>query len=278
MRSIAFSTIKGGVGKTTLSVHVAASLADRGLKVLLLDLDPQAHASMVLGLDPGDHPCVADAFGPRPRCSLADVVVTNPKRPSLFVAPACARMGGLERELFGWGYRLQAIPRALATLGWEPDVVIADTPPSVGAYTEAVLASFDLVVAPVPAGAFALQGLGEIQSAWRFAREQGGDLVVVVNMWDRRTNATNAAMEEAFKDLERPVLKMRIPRAEALNQAGLGFEVVFDTHPTSPVAHALDKLTAELARKAQLPKLGKRKLMVGLQPPRSQAGAMVGPA
>src|SRR5687768_7088130 len=109
MPSIAFGTIKGGVGKTTLSVHVASALADAGLRVLFLDLDPQAHGSLALGLDAGDRPCIADTFGPRPRYRLEQIVVQSPKRESLFIAPASLRMAAMERDLYQWGHRLQAI-------------------------------------------------------------------------------------------------------------------------------------------------------------------------
>lgn len=252
MAFIAFSTIKGGVGKTTLCAHVAAALADAGRQVLLLDLDPQAHASLVLGLESREGPCVGDALGPRPKHTLAQVVVASPKRPGLFIAPAAPRMAAQERELFQWGHRLQAIPRALKTLGWTPDVILADTPPSIGAFTEAVLASADLVVAPVPTGAFALQGLGEIETAWRDVREQGGALVAVVNLWDRRTTATNEAMEGALSESTVPVLRARIPRSESINQAGLGYEVVFDTSPQAAGVEELRALAQELAKRVGL--------------------------
>jgi chromosome partitioning protein len=250
MASIAFSTIKGGVGKTTLAVHVAAALADTGKKVLFLDLDPQAHASMVLGLEGGDRPCVADAFGPRPRHPLEEVVVVSPKRPTLYIAPAALRMAAMERELYQWGHRLNAVTRALKTLSWTPDVIISDTPPSIGAFTEAVLSFSDLIVAPVPTGAFALQGLGEIEGAWRDVSDGSGQLVVVVNQFDRRTNATNQAMEGALADLKIPVVKTRIPRSEAINQAELGYEVVFDTSPTSSGVEELREVAAELYQRA----------------------------
>lgn len=249
--SIAFATIKGGVGKTTLSVHTATALADSGRKVLFLDFDPQAHASMVLGLDGADRPCLADAFGAKPRHPLSEVVVASARRPNLFIAPASLRMAAMERELYQWGHRLQAIPRALKTLGWEPEVIVADTPPSIGAYTEAVLAFVDLVVAPVPTGAFALQGLTEIENAWRETREGGGQLVVAVNMWDRRTTATNEAMEGALEQLSAPVLKTRIPRSESINQAGLAYEVVFDQGPAAPGVEELRMMANDLLRRAK---------------------------
>lgn len=255
MASIAFGTIKGGVGKTTLSIHVASALAELGHTVLFIDLDPQAHGSLALGLESATRPCVADTFGPRPRHTLAEVVVQSPRNERLFIAPAALRMAAMERELFHWGHRLQAIPRALATLGWTPDVVVIDTPPSIGPYTEAVMSYVDVMVAPVPTGAFALQGLGEMESVWRQVREgTSGQIAVVVNLWDRRTSATNEAMEEALGQLTVPVLRTRIPRSEAINQAGLAYEVVFDFARSAPGVDELRALTRELSRLAGLQK------------------------
>jgi chromosome partitioning protein len=252
MPSIAFATIKGGVGKTTLAAHTAAALADTGRRVLFFDLDPQGHSSLVLGLEPGDRPCAADTFGPRPRRALEEVLVQAPKRETLFIAPAVARMAAMERELHQWGHRLQAITRAVRTLSWTPDVVVADTPPNLGAYTEAVLATFDVVAAPLPSGAFALQGLEEIASSWKDVREGDGQLVAVVNMWDRRTTATNDAMEGVLKQVSVPVLEARVPRSEAINQAGLAYEVVFDLSPSAFGVAELRALAEELGARAGL--------------------------
>lgn len=255
MKSIAFSTIKGGVGKTTLSIHTASAFADSGRSVLFIDLDPQAHGSLALGLEPAERPSVGDTFGPRARHTLKEVVVRSEKRPNLFIAPAVLRMAAMERDLYHWGYRLEALSRSIDTLGWQPDIVIIDTPPSIGPYTEAVMHFVDVLVAPVPTGAYALQGLGEISNAWRQVRERGGQLVVAVNMWDRRTSATNDAMEQALSDVTFPVLKTRIPRSEAINQAGLAYEVVFDTARNANGADELKGLAKELAKIAGVPKV-----------------------
>jgi chromosome partitioning protein len=251
MNSIAFATIKGGVGKTTLAVHTASALADAGRKVLFIDLDPQAHGSLVLGLEPGDKRCAGDAFGPRARLSLDQVLAPSPKRPTLTIAPACARMAAIERELFHWGHRLQAIRRAVESLKEQPEVVVIDCPPSIGPFTESALCFADLVVAPVPSGAFALQGLSEIEGAWREVREGQGQLVAVVNQWDKRTVATNEAMEDALRQLTVPVLRTRVPRSESINQAGLGYEVVFDTAKAAPGIKELRGLADEVWRKAR---------------------------
>ncbi len=251
MRTIAFASIKGGVGKTTMSAHVAAGLADLGRRTLLIDLDPQGHGSTMVGfeLEP-EEACAADAFGATPKLSFAEVVRECPRK-NLWVAPANARMATLERDLFRWGHRLQAVTRAVSSLDLDLDAVVIDTPPQLNAFTEAALAAGDLVVVPVPAMAHALQGFDEIHAAWADASGNShARMIGTVNLWDRRTSATNKAMEDAFGDLPVKLARTRIPRNESLNQAGLGYELVYDYASSSSGAKALRELVKELWRLA----------------------------
>lgn len=247
MRSLTFASIKGGVGKTTLSAHVAAALADQGYQTLLLDLDPQGHASALVGveLEPGA-PCLGDAVVPSSRVTLREVLHET-RRDNLRVAPASARMIGLERDLFRWGHRLAAVERALRTLDEPPEALVVDTPPRIDAYTEAALAVGDVIVVPVPAMAHALQGLDEIYVCWQDVSDmKGGEMVIAVNLWDRRTTATNAAVDRVLSGLDMRVVRERVVRAEVLNQAGLSLELVYDYAPRTEVARCLRRLASEL--------------------------------
>ncbi|MFH1808109.1 MAG: ParA family protein [Pseudomonadota bacterium] len=254
MRTITFASIKGGVGKTTMSVHTAAGLADLGHRTLLIDLDPQGHASTMAGFEIGpDDACAADGFGQTPRVPFSRVVQET-SRKNLWVAPAGPRMAGLERELFRWGHRLQAVTRAVQELRLDLDAVVVDTPPQLNAFTEAALAAGDLVVVPVPAMAHALQGFDEIHAAWADASDgRGASMIGAINMWDRRTTATNSAMEDAFKELPVKLTRTRIPRNEALNQAGLGYELVYEFSRQSAAVGSFRDLVKELWRLAGKP-------------------------
>jgi chromosome partitioning protein len=249
MRALTFASIKGGVGKTTLAVHTASALADSGKRTLLMDLDPQGHASLLAGIEvEPDSACVADAFGAAPHYPLQKVIHQT-QRPGLWVAPANLRMVAHERDLFRWGHRLDAIPRAMQSLSAPFDALVIDTPPQLNAFTEAALAIADVVAVPVPAMAHALQGLDEIQALWRDVHDgHPSRMVVTVNLWDRRTTATNSAMQDALSGLDVPVTRSRVVRNEALNQAGLAFQVIYDFAPKSEASANLKELSKELWR------------------------------
>ncbi|QQR91390.1 MAG: ParA family protein [Myxococcales bacterium] len=246
MKVIAIATIKGGVGKTILSTHLAAALARNGQKTLLLDLDPQGHATALAGIDA--HPeafCVGDVLLRESRLKLDDILVRE-LRPNLDVAPAVLKMAAQERQLYAWALRLKTVRRALDSLERKPDVVVIDCPPHIGGFTEAALHASDLTLAPVPALAGSTQGLEDLRSTWAEMRDgRVGHLACVVNLWDQRTSVTNALVSEMLEASEVPVLDTKIPKSEVVNQAALKQSLVFDHAPTHPVAKAFDRLAQE---------------------------------
>jgi chromosome partitioning protein len=246
MRVITVSSIKGGVGKTILASHLAAALANQGKRTLLVDLDPQGHATLLVGVDADPAaPCIADALQQGAASRLGSIIVRG-VRPGLDVAPAVLRMAVQERQLYAWALRLRALTKALETLDEKPDAVVVDTPPHIGAFTETALNAADLTLAPVPALAGSLQGFGDLRAAWAEMQDgRGGELAAVINMWDGRTKATNAAMGEAIASLSARTLQTRIPRAEPINQAALNHGLIFDVAASHPAAGMFHELAAE---------------------------------
>jgi chromosome partitioning protein len=172
--------------------------------------------------------------------------IASDVRPNLSVAVATLRMTTVERQLYTWGMRVRALSKALATLNPAPDVVVVDTPPSLGAFTESALHVADLTLAPVPALAGSIQGFGDLREAWVEMQDgKKGMLAAVINLLDSRTTATNAGAEQAIAALDTRILKTRISKAEVVNQAALSSNLVFDSASTHPVAGLFRELAAE---------------------------------
>lgn len=163
MRTICVMNQKGGVGKTTSSVNIAAGLAARGMRVLLLDLDPQGHASIHLGVEAvGDVPTVYDVFAQRK--TLRDV--RHMISPNLWLAPSNIDLAAAEMELVDSPVREIILRESLKELtDAEPfDYVIMDCPPSLGVLTINALTAAKEVLIPVQPHFFALQGLSKLFS------------------------------------------------------------------------------------------------------------------
>lgn len=157
MRRIAMINQKGGVGKTTTAVNVAAGLARQGLRVLLLDLDPQSHATMHVGVEPGpDKPSIYDVLisGSSVAESLCDV------SENLTVIPSHIDLVGAEVELAGRAERELILRAALQPLRERFDILIMDCPPSLGVLTVNALAAVEEIIIPLQPHFLALQGLG----------------------------------------------------------------------------------------------------------------------
>jgi chromosome partitioning protein len=159
MRSIAMLNQKGGVGKTTTAVNVSAGMARSGLRVLLVDLDPQSHATMHVGIDPADAaPGVYELLVNGDRAHNAVRQVSD----NLSIIPASIDLVGAELELSGRDDRELVLRRALEPLRGQFDVLLIDCPPSLGSLTINALAAVDEVIIPLQPHFLALQGLGRL--------------------------------------------------------------------------------------------------------------------
>lgn len=236
MRRIAFVNEKGGTGKTTLAVHVAAWLARaRNLRVLLLDLDTQGHAGKTLGLDVREIQPNVFHFLTDPAVDLAQVR-HGTEVPGLSVVPAYKQMAGLAQALGTSAGAEERLRERLDASSGEHDVVVLDGPPSLGLSVTSMLVAATEVVIPVALTYLALDGCAEVaRTVERVAEEHhrpGLRVSAVVPMMHRRTalaEAVRERLEAYFPGRVTPPLGVNV----AIDEAQSHGKTVWDYAPRS---------------------------------------------
>lgn len=218
---IAIANQKGGVGKTTTSVNLAACLAYIGKKVLMVDIDPQGNATSGVGIEKADvDQCVYDVL-------VDDMEATDVIRPTkienLHVIPATIQLAGAEIELVPTISREVRLKRALEKEKDQFDFILIDCPPSLGLLTINALTASDAVIIPVQCEYYALEGLSQLLNTVRLVQKQlNADLKiegVLLTMLDARTNLGIQVIEEVKKYFQDKVYQTIIPRNVRLSEA-----------------------------------------------------------
>ncbi|MBO0701989.1 MAG: ParA family protein [Candidatus Dormibacteraeota bacterium] len=246
---------KGGVGKTTTVINAGAAIADRGHAVVVVDLDPQGNATSGLGIDPArEREGVYEVlFGSRP---LADVLVAS-SNPGLRVAPSHRGLAGAEVELIGEPRRESRLRDALATLPDDVDLVLLDCPPSLGLLTLNAITAADLMLVPLQAEYFALEGLSHLIETQHLVRanlnpslELGG---ILLTQFDARTALAWEVLQEVRRAYPNRVYRTLIPRNVRLGEAPSHGLPVTRYDPSCRGAVAYRELAAELLERLHLP-------------------------
>ncbi len=220
-RIVAVANQKGGVGKTTTAINLAASVASHGYRVLLVDFDPQGNASSGVGY-PRDRVELTIYDALLGEVALSDVVRPT-EIPTLFVVPATTDLVGAEIELISVDRRERFLADALATLGDVYDYIVIDCPPSLGLLTLNALVAADSVVVPMQAEYFALEGLSALTSTIdkiKHAYNPGLTILgVVFTMYDARLSVANQVRDEVVTHFGKVVFETTIPRNVRLSEA-----------------------------------------------------------
>ncbi|KAA0237042.1 MAG: ParA family protein [Chloroflexi bacterium CFX7] len=245
-RIVSFVNQKGGVGKTTTAVSVAAALGRRGQKVLLIDLDPQANATSAAGVAPNGHRGTYDAL--LEEVSAADCIV--PLAEERFdILPASAALAGAEVELVPVMARERRLENAIGHLREQYDWLFIDCPPSLGLLTINALTASDSVIIPVQCEYMALEGLSRLMETLDLVRRNLnpglGILGVVLTMFDPRTRLAQQVVDEVRTHFPQTFITV-IPRAVRLSEAPSHGQSIFRYDPAGRAAAAYDALAAEL--------------------------------
>ncbi len=251
---------KGGVGKTTTAVNVAAALATKDLRVLVVDLDPQGNASTALNIDhtegtPGVYEALVDGT------DLDELVRPCPDLPGLTVLPASIDLAGAEIELVSLVARETRLDKALQSYledcedaGDRIDYVLIDCPPSLGLLTVNALVAGREVLIPIQCEYYALEGLGQlvrnIDLVQRHLNPRLEITTILLTMFDARTRLSSGVADEVRKFFGDKVLRTAIPRSVRISEAPSYQQTILSYDATS--SGALSYL--EAAREIAVPK------------------------
>ncbi len=259
-RVLTVSNQKGGVGKTTTTVNLAAALASVGARVLVIDLDPQGNASTALGVPhtadiPSIYDVLIDDF------PLSDIIQTSPESPNLFCAPSTIHLAGAEIELVSQVAREHRLRTALdAYLDSEEhrlDYVLIDCPPSLGLLTINAFAAATELLIPIQCEYYALEGLSQLLGTVRMIQKHLNPRLhlstIMLTMYDGRTRLAQQVAEEVREHFPNEVLSTVIPRSVRVSEAPSFGQTVIAYDGQSAGAVAYREAAVEIIRRESAP-------------------------
>jgi chromosome partitioning protein len=252
-RVFAIANQKGGVGKTTTTINLAACLADAGRRTLVIDLDPQSNTTTHLGLDPHKvgnsmyELLVNEGF-------TVEQVIKRDVRPNLALLPAKVDLYAAEIEVVYLDQREYRLRRALEPVKSEFDFILIDCPPSLGLLTVNALCAADGVILPLQCEYFALEGMQQLLKTIKLVRDRLNRNIelfgVALTMYDPRTRLGAEVVREISEHFPKERFTTVIPRNVRLSEAPSFGATILEHDPRSPGALAYKNLAEEVIGRA----------------------------
>ncbi|MBK6836731.1 MAG: ParA family protein [Bacteroidetes bacterium] len=271
---IAIANQKGGVGKTTTAINLAASLAVLEYKTLLIDADPQANSTSGVGFDPKNiktsiYECIMDEANPK------DIILTT-DTPNLYILPAHIDLVGAEIELVKLPNREYMMKNSLSKIKDDFDFIIIDCNPSLGLITINSLTASDSVIIPVQCEYFALEGMGKLLNTIKIVQSNLNPNLdiegILLTMYDSRLRLSNQVVEEVKTHFQQMVFDTIIQRNTKLGEApSFGKTIImYDASGKASVNYL--NLAREILQKNGLTKISNEDRMIDVEEEEEEEG------
>lgn len=247
---ISVANQKGGVGKTTTTINLAASIANRGYKVLIVDIDPQGNATSGLGIEKSS--INKDIYNVLVDEIPIKATIHHTSTKNLDMVPATINLSGAETELISMMARETRLKLALQEVEKDYDFIFIDCPPSLGQLSINAFTASDSILIPVQSEYYAMEGLSQLLNTIRLVQKHFNTSLgvegVLLTMLDARTNLGAEVVKEVQSYFEKKVYKTIIPRITKLAEAPSYGQPISEYAPNSRGAKVYDDLAKEVLK------------------------------